>query len=281
VIARKNRVYLWMSGAIALNCMLMIALNLNRGTAVLEELSLAFMFGSLFGHTTVAAAWAALGPGRLIGRVPLSLAWTTLLTAAYGVNLNIHGGPDETLLIGAVLLVQWALLQLPLWTLAISQGLHLRHVDTVNQSGDMRKNQFGLRQLIIVTAGVGVLLGIGRIVVPHYVEELAQLADDLVILIVFLGIAEAVLTMPLLLAALLQRRAVFAVLLALVLIGAATVLECQVLIMVGGKSPPLGNRLFVAINSGTAVMLLLLLTIVRLNGYSLTISRVQQPTVTG
>ncbi len=39
-------------------------------------MTIGFFFGSFFGHTTLAAAWAALGPGPIGWRVPLSLVCT-------------------------------------------------------------------------------------------------------------------------------------------------------------------------------------------------------------
>jgi hypothetical protein len=133
---------------------------------------------------------------------------------------------------------------------------------------DLRERQFGLQQLIIITAVTGVLFGIGRIVAPHLVDRIDIPRRDLVIL-AFLGIAEVILTIPLLLAPLLERRSLLAVALALLVIGLATVWEHQLLALVSGASPGVGRRLFIAINSGTALIMLFLLSIVRFNGYSL------------
>jgi hypothetical protein len=98
-----------------LNWLLIVAIDSpGPGNDVLEGICFALMFGSLFGHTTVAAAWAAFGPGRLLLRVPLSLLWVALLALAIGVNIDIHGGPSNTaFMFGVLLLMQWILLQIP------------------------------------------------------------------------------------------------------------------------------------------------------------------------
>ena len=243
MVSSRNRVFLWVGVAFALNWLVIVALDQpNSSNKVLEGICIAIMLGSLFGNTTVAAAWAALGPGRLIWRVPLSLFWVALLASGIGINTVIRGGPSTSaFMFGAILSIQWGLLQVPLWGLVISQGMHLRHAEATKQGMDLRERQFGLRQLIIITAVIGVLLGIGRIAAPYFVESVGIAGRDQVIL-VFLGIAEVILTLPLLLAALLKRRSVLAVPLALLLIGLATVWEHQLLLLVSGPGAAARGR---------------------------------------
>lgn len=263
-----------MGVAIALNWLLIVALpSPNSSNGLPEGIAIAIMLGSLFGNTTVAAAWSAFGPGRLIWRVPLSLFWVALLASGIGVNVGIHGGPNNSAFVfGALLSIQWGLLQGPLWGLVISQGMHLRHAEASNQGIDPRERQFGLRQLILVTAAIGVLFGIGRIAAPYFVNQIGIVRRDQVIL-AFLSIAEVVLTLPLLLGALLKRRSLLAVALALLLIGFATVWEHQLLVLVSGPGGAgAGRNIFYAINSGTAAVLLILLSIVRVNGYTLAVT---------
>ena len=140
MIASQNRVYLWMGVAIALNWLAIVALHPPAGgNDVLRELCIALIFGSLFGHTTVAAAWAAFGPGRLIWRVPLSLFWVALLATAVGLNVIIQGGPPPAVFIySALILLQWVLLQIPLWGPVIRQGMYLRHEESTHQGFDVR-----------------------------------------------------------------------------------------------------------------------------------------------
>jgi hypothetical protein len=274
VVSSKQRVFLWMGVAIALNWLLIVALPPPSASSRMPEgLAIATVLGSLFGNTTVAAAWSAFGPGRLIWRVPLSLFWVALLASGFGVNVGIHGGPNNSAFVfGALLSIQWGLLQIPLWGLVISQGMHLRHAEASNQGIDPCERQFGLRQLIIITAVIGVLLGIGRIVAPYFAQQIGFARRDQVILI-FLGVAEVILTLPLLLAGLLKQRSVLALSLAILLIGLATAWEHQLLVQVSGPGGAgAGPQTFIAINVGTSVILLMLLAIVRINGYSLAAS---------
>ena len=89
------------------------------------------VFGTLFGLATLAGAWAALGPGWLVWRQPLSLACLAVLVVALGFNYRMHSGPGkfEVLrMFGAGIFVQWIMTQAILWTIVVGLGVRLvRH----------------------------------------------------------------------------------------------------------------------------------------------------------
>lgn len=237
-----------------------------------ETMSLGYFFGSLFGHATLAAAWAAFGPGRLLWRIPLSLVWLFLLAIGVQINIVINGGPQEgAVVLGACLLGQWLLLQIPLWGLALGLRMRLRHADEIEQAFDPRQWQFGIRQLIIITAVVGVMFGVGRMVLTSFGDRFT-IAGHLMPFLGFLAAAAIVLMLPLLLAGLMRRLAVPGVLLALALIAGATFLEFPLLTSVvrGGGPEPVH---LAAINAFSAAMVMAIVTVVRLNGYSLARTR--------
>jgi hypothetical protein len=66
------------------------------------------------------------------------------------------------LILGTTLLGEWMVLQIPLWALAIGYGIRLRHRDDVEQRDSNSSRQFGIRQLMILTASVAIVLGVGR-----------------------------------------------------------------------------------------------------------------------
>jgi hypothetical protein len=218
--------------------------------------------GSLFAQTTLASAWAALGAGPMIWRVPLSFVWVISLIAAIAINVAFHGGPSGVIVpLGSCLLGQWVLLQLPFWALALIMRLRVRRIEEVQQEFDVSRFQFGIRHLLIVMAVASAVLGIGRIVVLN----LSAVGEEVVF--VFLAGAAIVLTLPLLLAALMRRMAIPGVLLALVLIGVATAWELPLWEKVGEAGPEIGH--FVAINAASAIVILVAAGLVRLNGYFL------------
>jgi hypothetical protein len=100
------------------------------------------------------------------------------------------------------------------------------------------------------------------------------LPDREVHIFIFLVLASVVLTFPLILATLMRHFTFRAVALVLVLIGLATAWEFPLLKSFhGGPRPELPD--FIAINVFTVESILLVLTIVRLNGYCL--ARSQNP----
>jgi hypothetical protein len=169
----RDRVFLWTAPVIAVQWLLLVVLDPDAGSGLLETLSIGFFLGTMLGQTTLAAAWAPLGPGPLVWRLPLSLIWLALLALGLTLNLALHRGPpgDFVILMGLCLLGQWVLLQFPLWGLALGYGIHLRHADDALES-DRRQRQFGIRQLIIVTAIVGVTLGLGRMLVARFATQI-------------------------------------------------------------------------------------------------------------
>jgi len=263
------RVFLWVGPFIFANWLLVAVLKPDAGRGLTETVSIGFFLGTLFAHAALAAAWTALGPGPLVWRLPLSLVWIFLLAVAIQFNTVINGGPKGVaLVVGACLFGEWLLLQIPLWTIALAFGAHLRH-NTKAPAFDPRERQFGIRQLIIVTTIVAVVFGAGRLAVPQMAEHL-ELTKGEGPIFVFLGVAAVILALPLILAALMRQFALPSVLIVLILLAIGTASEVPLLRLVGGGGPGPKVQDFVAINFFTASVLLTVLSMVRLNGYSLT-----------
>ena len=263
MVSRRYRVFLWAGPLLALSGLTLTLLDPDPGRGVPETIGLGYFFGSLFGHTTVAAAWAAFGPGKLLWRGPLSVAWLLLLAVGVQINIVINGGPHNgAVVLGACMLGLWLLLQLPLWGLALGLRMRLRHADEIEQGFDPRQWQFGIRQLIIITAMVGVTFGVGRMLLTAFGDRFTVGGEGPIIL--FLATATVVLTLPLLLAGLMRRLAIPGVLLALALIAGATWLEFPLMARVIGGAVPRGLGL-AAINAVSATLVLIIVAIVRTN----------------
>lgn len=258
MLPARYRVYVWAGFVIALNWLSIAIVHPEK------TITLGYFLGSLSANATLAAVWTALGPGPIIWRLPLSIGWVCMLLVAVGMNISINKGPnDGVFVVGAWLFVQWLLLQLPLWTLNKGLGFHLRFREDAHAESDRTSIRFGLRDLLITMAIVGVLLGISRVLVSN-VQMTA--GGDLYIFI-FLGIAGVIMTFPLVVAPLMQRMALPGVALALVFMAAATFGELLTFEQMGGPGPEIED--FIAINATSAVVILLVAGVVRLNGYSL------------
>jgi len=271
-VPRRYRFIAWIAPLLLLNWLLLAVVPLAPSGNPIESLAIQVLGGTVFGQTAVAAAWAAFGPMPFRWRLPFSLGWLAILTLVNAINewLN-RQSPGDCVFVGVLLLCQWLLLQFPLWGIAVGFGVQLRHADEIGSGEHPIQRQFGIRQLMLLTAVVGVLFGVGRIAIPYLFREFVLL-PIVAPVIAFLIVAEVVMTLPLVVAALLRRHAVIGVLLALTLIGAITACELPLLKMVvsGGSA---NVQEIIALNVGTATATLALLTIVRLNGYSLVTTR--------
>ena len=265
MVPRRYRVFFWLGPVLAASWLTISLLDPDPGRGIVETIGLGYFFGTMFSHTTLAAAWNAFGPGPLVWRLPLSLLWVLMLAVAIGINVALNGGPEEgALIVGACLFAQWTLLQFPLWGLSLGYGLRLRHIH--DEAANPREHQFRIRQLLIVTTIAAVIFGVGRVIVGQLGERFSIRGEAPIF--IFLGVSAIVLSLPLLLAALMRSYWAPAVVGALVLIGLATAWEVPLLRMVhGGPGPKVED--FVSINAFTVVVMLAVLSIVRLNGYSL------------
>jgi hypothetical protein len=238
-----------------------------------EYFTIGLVFGTFFGQATLAAAWTALGPLQLVWRLPLALVWLMTLVAALAINMSLYspgGGSVMVIIFGSVLVGQWVLAQVPMWGLSIGYGLRLRYAYEDNPATERIERQFGIRQLMLVTAVVATVLGIGRIVVSAFVRP-----DDMEsgpwIIISFLAVAGIAMMLPLLLAALLPRFAFPASLLVLILIGLGTAIELPLLnIIQSGPGGGANAWHFYGINGVQAAWVLAFAGAVRLSGYGLT-----------
>jgi hypothetical protein len=273
MMSRKQRLIGWAVSLIIAQWLLMaMIVPLPKGEPfdALEYACVGFIFGTLFGQTTLAASWAVLGPGRLIWRLSLSLVWIGLLTLALRGSLGSvsPGAAGNALIIGACLFGQWIIVETLLWPLAIGFGLRLRHAGDLAFSPYQRERQFGIRDLLIITSLLGVIFAIGR----RLIKELSgwpQFNTGMLIA-VFLAVAAIVLTLPLLLAGLLPRRAALVVLLVMTLIGFATAWEGALVQFI--SKPPLRGPDFghlIGINAFTAATILGGVAVLRLNGFSI------------
>ena len=264
----RSQVYVWMIPLILISWLSIVLLDPDPGIGG-NEYRLGYFLGSLFGHATLAAAWTALGPGKLAWRVPLSIGWVLSLPLTIAVVVNVHGGPDDAwLIVGGCLLLQWLLLQVPLWAMVFGLRLWLRHQGDMKDRSSPEQMRFGIRHLLIVMTIVGVLLGLGRVIITSI--DLGGLSGEMPIF-VFLAIAAILLTLPLLLAMLMPRLAIPGVLLSIVFVGLATAFELPLLNQLGASGPGPGIEDFIAINSTSATLVLLSAFIVRLNGYRLSV----------
>lgn len=261
-----HRNLLWLAvPLVAVGNLLIVVLNPDNG----EHVIVGYLIGTVFAHATLASAWTAFGPLRLILRLPLALLWLAVSVACIALNVWLHNGPGEIpVTLGACVLCQYGALQLPFWALALGMGIRLRYRESVGLPSDPREYQFGIRQLMIFTAIVAVIFGLGRVVVTRLGPQLSSGGPADIAIFIFLVVASIVMTLPLLLAGLLPRYWWQAVLVVLLLIGVATAFELPLINSFAKGSGPDVLHL-VWLNAFTSVWILALALVVRFSGYRL------------
>jgi hypothetical protein len=272
VNAPNDRLLLWLVPLLAVSWISLALLNPDGRSGLAEVIGIGYFIGSMFGHTTVAAAWAAYGPGRKRWRIPLSLIWVAMLGVAIAISMSIHGnrGGDAALEIGSCFFAQWLALQLPLWGLRFVLQSKLQHISDEPEGINAVKWQFGIRQLLIVTTIVGVIFGIGRLTVGLLLKAIGG-GEFMVFL--FLAGCAVVFSLPLLIAALLRRWTAVGVLIVLVLIGIATLGEAPLLQAATGNRGRPNIYDLAAVNLFASAFVLVVALVVRLNGFALTRSQ--------
>lgn len=156
------------------NFLIAFVFELQGGGSVVAGLALGF----LFGQVTLLAIWTAWAPVSLFLRISSGLLMTGFVSLTLTVSIMRHARPDLTapLLFSTVFFGQWLLSQGPLWLMRWTVGLHIGRAEDP-PSGDARRDaQFGVGQLLILTACVAVLLGAARWLFPP--EALEAISRD-------------------------------------------------------------------------------------------------------
>jgi hypothetical protein len=231
---------------------------------------IALSLGTMFGQATLAATITALGPGPLVRRLPVCLAWLFCLAFALAINSLLYSQENPAIIMVATL-GQWLLAQVPLWILAWRRGLGIR-LGGEHTARLPAQLQFGIRQLMILTAIVAVLLGAGRALAPAIKSILDGGMWEEAPVFAFVVATNVVLTLPLALGILLPQRALLACGLGLLFVGLATWCELSLLwVFIPGTGAPDADvvAMFWTMNYLQAAWVLVPLGVLRLGGYRL------------
>lgn len=195
------------------------------------QVVLGLIIGTMFQQTLIAAGWAALGPGKLLWRLALSLAWACSMGAALAIPVFSLEGDASTVMFVVTMAGFWLVGQLPIWLAAMSFGLRLRYqgLDASTQAlavNDHKERQFGIGQLMAFTGLVAVILGIGRLIVASGLVP--QTNRQMLSVLALMLCTQISIALPLLLAMFLRKRAIQASLLGVLFVVIVTIIELPV-----------------------------------------------------
>jgi hypothetical protein len=241
-------------------------------------------FGIFFGLILLAAAWTSLGSSPWRSRIWQSLLLGLLAVLAVLTNVLVGGWlwpGSRSLLAGSLLtttgmygivaLGQWLLVAVPLGLLRYQRKVCLRHTSDVPLSTFHADQQFGIREVIILTVLTAILLGAIRGLIqmkpwfPGYIDNLASLG--------YLALCHVFFALPLLVAPLLRRFALVATVAAMALTAVVTASELAVYIQfmppVNTIQVEIWREVTWAANSSQAIVVVAVLGTLRAGGYRL------------
>lgn len=236
-----------------------------------ERIIAGLLLGTIYGQATLAAVWTAIGPFRFRYRLLLALVCLGGMFAALGI-LASHSPIAGTLMIGVSMVVQWVLVQLPLWCLVWWNGLRIQHVQAAAPTRSVPSGQFGIRQLMVFTAVIAVLLGVGRmlVVAVDWNRALPGVVVHEAPIFGFIVLVNTLYTLPLALAVLMRRWNLLAWFIGAAMVAAATQVEVAVIErMIQGRPNADLNVLLWTMNLCQSVWVVALLAILRVTGYRL------------
>lgn len=254
---------------IALGCVVLyLAIGFSGASRLPNLLAMGILFGTLFQHALLAGVWCVLGPGELAWRGPLSFLWAVLLGLLMMLPRAISGDDPTAFAAVVIAAALWLVVQLPLWVLALLNGLRLYYQGAPAGKRTAHRSQFGIGQLMGFTAFVAIVLGAGRLLLAYQQRPGVHFQPDWVFPAVLIT-AQIVTHLPLCLSCLLPRYAWLSVGLCLLVIAIVTVVEEPILVQVLGNRPP-GLGLLIGIFNGCSVGWTLAFGgVVRWSGYHL------------
>ena len=123
----------------------------------------ALMLGFVFAQTLLAAVWTAWAPMAFPWRLGSGLLAICFIifVLTLAIRRSAPGDDIGPIVYGVILLIQWALLQMPLWFARAAFGHRLAFQEGPRRHSG-RELQFGVGQLLALTACIAVLLTLAR-----------------------------------------------------------------------------------------------------------------------
>jgi hypothetical protein len=265
-VQHKRTVFVVLCGIIVLGWIFVAAF-----TGPLDVVPGGLLLGTIFGQVALSAAWAALGPLPLKWRWPLAATWQSCLTLAVGVNIASEDDAPLMILfvVGGSMLGQWLLLQALLWGLATFARVQVADAHSVPIEEMPNDRQFGIRQLLLLTLLVAVVLGAGRLLLGGMRSDSFEDWTEVLLIFGSIALAEALLALPLIIAPLLPKGASIACLGSLVVLAVGTTGQTWLMdkLVPGGATS--GYWMYGSLNVSVAAWILGCLLMLRRCGFRL------------
>ena len=139
----------------------LLALTINHA-----PISFTVWFGFVLAQVGLLSVWAVLGPQRIWRQWTASLLTLTGFVIALTVGATIGFGHGQGFRGLFALPLVFTVAQLPLWLLRLALGWRMVRSGVEETAGTRRARQFGVQDLLTLTAAVALMLGLARFSIP-------------------------------------------------------------------------------------------------------------------
>lgn len=225
-----------------------------------------YLCGACFAAMMMAAIWPALGAGRYRDRFAFAIIWNGVLFVATMITMAIYAGPsapEAAFELALMLTAVWLLPQAPLWAIRFFVGARF---DIPGRTNVGTVNQFGIGHLLIFTSVIAVILGASRAALSLFRYDMREDLESMLSFGFIIGCA-AILSLPLLAAALIERYVFLSVLIVLALVGLVGYWQHTLLGLITNMQfgPP--RAFFIGQSASMAAWILIFAFTLRMNGY--------------
>ena len=234
-----------------------------------DETEIFLGIGIITAQASLLGCWAGLGPWRFAVRIPSSLGAAMLLWLVMYVFLVEIGGPN-----GVEAIVFSALLVFAQYTLVASAGFLLRRStgrwlarNDHQPSSAVSSRQFSIKQMMLWTTGIALLLAIGRFLVPD-TFQFGRIDEEMVVAFLMLAAFSLATVLPALLLSMLDRLPwIVAAVVLVPITGLVTALEFVAFVLLLGPGGEIW--IFLVMNASILITIVATQGVMRLCGYRL------------
>lgn len=154
-------VIFWLAQILADVLVAIAAISAGPTYLPLDLFWFAIWYGISFAQVSMLGTWTASGGGSLLFRT----FWTVFAGIAiwfFAFNAAPSSMMPSAILPGIAMLIQWLLIQFPLWMLRLKFGWRLDRPGKHEDASGRTKVQFGIKHLLGWMTFVAVILGVGK-----------------------------------------------------------------------------------------------------------------------
>ena len=246
---------------------LLMTLVFAIGLEISDDTTAALFIGSLMTQILLTAVWTTMAPVNLPFRVATGMLFTLFFVVCfYRIAWRDGGGHDVALAICIPMLIQWVLLQLPLW-FARFRGwrVGVSGHSVLKPRNDRSEFQFGIKQILIWTTLVAFSVAVIKSVLRDFdLDFSSRNGQGMVEIGLFLTVGNSLIALPIIWGAFVHRLAWIWYLISLVVCAAVCLVEFT---MIAG--PATQDGFLYIINITQTLLAMIAMAIVRQLGFRL------------